>query len=382
MRANDRQGTSRRTWLIRVAPRLLLTLAATLGAAGCRTANVNSIAHNRPAGGEASPLLRPRGIRRRAQPRTPSGSAAWRRSRPSRRRWARRERPRRGRLTGDSPSSARGTSSWSSRTSGRPSPTSVRTTNGSGSGSRTRKTSRSTSATTPTLRSTTLAVTYQPDWIVEAMGLKPITPDEAAQIKVRPGPGPGTDEPDLPGQRLGGPGLQPDDDRLGPHPPGERVPRLSRRRQDTCSPRRPSRNTATSPCRVIRPRTRARPIVEETCRVPENIVLEWKREQLSLDVALKDVKVNQFAAARRTAPVRRADAGGLRPGQPGRGGPAEGVRRDDGHPGEPAGPRAAQSRALESAAPDPGRRRRGEDPRARPNAPPPRGPCSCRSSAR
>ena len=41
------------------------------------------------------------------------------------------------------------------------------------------------------LASTTLAVTYQPDWIVMAMGLKPITPDESAQIKVRPGPGPG-----------------------------------------------------------------------------------------------------------------------------------------------------------------------------------------------
>ena len=53
----------------------------------------------------------------------------------------------------------------------------------------------------------------------------------------------------------------------------------------------------------------------ETCRVPENIVLEWKREQLSLDVALKDVKVNQFAAARRAALVRRADAGGLRQGR-------------------------------------------------------------------
>ena len=43
------------------------------------------------------------------------------------------------------------------------------------------------------LSSTSLAVTYQPDWIVEAMGLKPITPEEAAQIKVRPGPAAGND---------------------------------------------------------------------------------------------------------------------------------------------------------------------------------------------
>ncbi len=41
------------------------------------------------------------------------------------------------------------------------------------------------------LSSTSLAVTYQPDWIVEAMGLKAITPDEAAQIKTRPVASPG-----------------------------------------------------------------------------------------------------------------------------------------------------------------------------------------------
>ena len=35
--------------------------------------------------------------------------------------------------------------------------------------------------------------------------------------------------------------------------------------------------------------------------MPESFVLEWKREQLSLDVSLKDVKVNQFADSRRTA---------------------------------------------------------------------------------
>ena len=42
------------------------------------------------------------------------------------------------------------------------------------------------------LSSTSLAITYQPDWIVEAMGLKAITPDEAAQIEMRPATQPGT----------------------------------------------------------------------------------------------------------------------------------------------------------------------------------------------
>jgi hypothetical protein len=39
----------------------------------------------------------------------------------------------------------------------------------------------------------------------------------------------------------------------------------------------------------------------ESCSVPENIVLDWKKEQLTLDVTLKGVKVNQFAPSRRSA---------------------------------------------------------------------------------
>ena len=35
------------------------------------------------------------------------------------------------------------------------------------------------------LESSALAVTYQPDWIMEALGLKPITPEEAASIRFR-----------------------------------------------------------------------------------------------------------------------------------------------------------------------------------------------------
>src|SRR5262249_35258135 len=42
-------------------------------------------------------------------------------------------------------------------------------------------------------------------------------------------------------------------------------------------------------------------LIAETCRVPENVVLEWKREQLSLDVVLREVKLNQFADSRRAA---------------------------------------------------------------------------------
>jgi hypothetical protein len=39
----------------------------------------------------------------------------------------------------------------------------------------------------------------------------------------------------------------------------------------------------------------------ESCSVPENIVLDWKKEQLTLDVTLKRVEINQFDPARRSA---------------------------------------------------------------------------------
>ena len=39
----------------------------------------------------------------------------------------------------------------------------------------------------------------------------------------------------------------------------------------------------------------------ETCSMPENIVLEWKREMLSLNVVLKEVRINQFDTSKRAA---------------------------------------------------------------------------------
>ena len=54
------------------------------------------------------------------------------------------------------------------------------------------------------LESSALAVTYQPDWIIEALGLKPITPEEAAEITVRAGPGPGLTSLTFPARGSGG----------------------------------------------------------------------------------------------------------------------------------------------------------------------------------
>jgi hypothetical protein len=40
---------------------------------------------------------------------------------------------------------------------------------------------------------------------------------------------------------------------------------------------------------------------EETCYLPESVKLEWKRDQLTLDVLMQEVKVNQFDSSRSTA---------------------------------------------------------------------------------
>lgn len=299
MRANDRQGTSRRTWPNRVAPRLLITLAATLGAAGCRTANVNSIAHNRPPEAKARPsfeleefvaeynrnaerilsleakpaITASMGPRGEAQEGQVDGRLAV-------------VRPRDFKLelshfrstVADIGSNDERFWFWM----------------------QSKKDKSVYVCDYADLASTSLAVTYQPDWIVMAMGLKPITPDESAQIKVRPGPGPGLTSLTFPASGSGGQAY------TRTMIVSDLTHRVSEFRVYSADGKTMLAQATIKKYRDVSlpghpPEDKSSPIVPETCRVPENIVLEWKREQLSLDVALKDVKVNQFAAARRTA---------------------------------------------------------------------------------
>ena len=94
--------------------------------------------------------------------------------------------------------------------------------------------------------------------------------------------------------------------------------------------------------------------------VPENIVLDWKREQLSLDVTLKESRSTSSTASRRTRPVRRALAAGYA-----RVDLAELARQRQSPTGSTAvretiaRPRAAKSRATETPRGDPQRRRGG-----------------------
>jgi len=149
------------------------------------------------------------------------------------------------------------------------------------------------------LSSTSLAVTYQPDWIVEAMGLQVITPDEAAQIKTRPGTQPGTTVLTFAPTKAGS----------QTYSRVMVVSDLSRKVNEfrVIS----SDGTATIAQATIKKyhdlpvgRTSSgdgSTAERSTCSLPENIVLEWKRELLTLDVVLnlKDARVNQFDTTKR-----------------------------------------------------------------------------------
>ncbi len=149
------------------------------------------------------------------------------------------------------------------------------------------------------LSSTSLAVTYQPDWIVEAMGLKGITPDEAAQIKTRPGTQPGTTVLTFAPTNAGGQTYT-------------RVMVVSDSTRKISEFRVISSDGKATIAQATIKKYRDLPVgrttsedggvaERSTCTLPENIVLEWKRELLSLDVVLKDAKVNQFDTSRRAA---------------------------------------------------------------------------------
>lgn len=136
------------------------------------------------------------------------------------------------------------------------------------------------------LESSELPVTYQPDWIIEAMGLRPITPQEAAAIQVRRGD-PGTARLVFPPTR----------DRGEPYTREILVSTSDRRIKKL-------QIYSAGPPRVLI--AEAQPVeyasypsgsgaAVERCSLPQRLRLDWKREQLVLDVALgKELKVNQF----------------------------------------------------------------------------------------
>jgi hypothetical protein len=195
------------------------------------------------------------------------------------------------------------------------------------------------------LESSALPLSYQPDWIVEALGLKPISKVEAAAIRVQPGSERGTTALIFP----------PTKTRAGSF---TRVMIVwdNNRRIKEYRILAPDRRTVLAQATIW---TYAEHEIDDAGKgssevyvLPESARLEWKREQLSLDVSLRDVKINQFdssdsetvfvepkiagyarvnlaeqsrsggreagATTRHTmpAPERRADRGGVKLGRP------------------------------------------------------------------
>jgi hypothetical protein len=138
-----------------------------------------------------------------------------------------------------------------------------------------------------------LPVTYQPDWIIEALGLKPINPAEADSIKLRNGVEPGTTVLSFPTVRDRG---EPYSRELVVANSNRRIKKLliyseAEKSRTLVAQAQPSQyqtypagsSSGTNP---------------QTCSLPQRLKLEWKREGLVMDVTLEteefQVAVNQF----------------------------------------------------------------------------------------
>jgi hypothetical protein len=153
------------------------------------------------------------------------------------------------------------------------------------------------------LEASALPVTYQPDWIIEALGLKPITPEEAAAIRVGKGLEPATAVLTFPPVRGQG---EPYVREMVVSNTDRRLQKLRIFRQ---TPRSLIAEAVPSGYEAY-PGDAAAP-ARTTCYLPQKLKLDWKREQLVLDVTLnRDVKVNQLARTRSAAMFTEPDLEG------------------------------------------------------------------------
>ena len=145
------------------------------------------------------------------------------------------------------------------------------------------------------LPSANLAGTYQPDWIVDALGLKTITADEAASVRVSPGPKekltkltfPASGEPSSYTRVM-------------------LVSDVSRRVVEYhVLDREGKKLHGQADIKLYKDVTLDEEETEsakaETCYVPESLKLQWTNERLSLDILLKDLAVNPPFSARMKA---------------------------------------------------------------------------------
>ncbi len=137
------------------------------------------------------------------------------------------------------------------------------------------------------LPASNLPVTYQPDWILDAMGLNPITPEEVAAIKTGRGPESGTTLLTFPAVR----------DRGAPYVREMVVSNADRRIKKlnifSESPRQLIAEAWSEDFRSY-PTGRTDSTEVERCDVPQTLRLHWMREQLVLKVAMNEMRINRF----------------------------------------------------------------------------------------
>jgi hypothetical protein len=140
------------------------------------------------------------------------------------------------------------------------------------------------------LKSSELPITFQPDWIVEALGLTPISPEDAPAIRVREGPERGTTTLILPPIQnkadtytrmlvVWNDNLRIKEYRI-----------LSSDRQTTLAQAvvKGYREHEVTSKETSSPRT---------CYLPDHVQFDWKKEGLALDVAIQDVVINRLDPA-------------------------------------------------------------------------------------
>jgi hypothetical protein len=138
-----------------------------------------------------------------------------------------------------------------------------------------------------------LSATYQPDWIIEAMGLKPISRSEADRIQVQRGPDRETTALVFPATR------NRTEDYTRVLIVSNRERRIKQLRiHAAAQPKALIAQAEPSQYKNYPTQPEETDATQGTCYLPERLLLDWKRDQLKLDVTLRDVALNQFDAAR------------------------------------------------------------------------------------
>jgi hypothetical protein len=146
------------------------------------------------------------------------------------------------------------------------------------------------------LESSALSIAFQPDWIIESIGLKPITPAEADSIRVQPTADPNASALLFPPTKSHGETFQ----RM------MIVSNYTRRiKEHRIYDGKYDGNRILAQAIVTNYKDYDLEKTEagayQSCYLPESVKLEWKKDQLELNVVLQDVRVNQFDSSRAAA---------------------------------------------------------------------------------